>query len=130
MTHKEVTGGAKEKQYGAKGQQGDKKKHTSGKHDRTHHGRSSEHRGGSGKGNWGKVGDELEVKILGLDPKNRTITLSAKSREIDDEQEAHREYQVQGETRAGATTLGDLIKAQMDADDDHDGSEEVSPTEQ
>ena len=76
------------------------------------------------------IGDELEVKILGLDPKNRTITLSAKSREIDDEQEAHREYQVQGEPRAGATTLGDLIKAQMDADDDHDGSEEVSPTEQ
>ena len=76
------------------------------------------------------IGDELEVKILGLDPKNRTITLSAKSREIDDEQEAHREYQVQGEPRAGATTLGDLIKAQMDADDDQDGSEEVSPTEQ
>ena len=76
------------------------------------------------------IGDELEVKVLGLDPKNRTITLSAKSREIDDEQEAHREYQVQGETRAGATTLGDLIKAQMDADDDQDGSEEVSPTEQ
>jgi len=76
------------------------------------------------------IGDELEVKILGLDPKNRTITLSAKSREIDDEQEAHREYQVQGEPRAGATTLGDLIKAQMDADDDLDGSEEVSPTEQ
>ena len=76
------------------------------------------------------IGDELEVKILGLDSKNRTITLSAKSREIDDEQEAHREYQVQGEPRAGATTLGDLIKAQMDADDDQDGSEEVSPTEQ
>ena len=76
------------------------------------------------------IGDELEVKVLGLDPKNRTITLSAKSREIDDEQEAHREYQVQGEPRAGATTLGDLIKAQMDADDDQDGSEEVSPTEQ
>ena len=76
------------------------------------------------------IGDELEVKILGLDPKNRTITLSAKSREIDDEQEAHREHQVQGEPRAGATTLGDLIKAQMDADDDQDGSEEVSPTEQ
>ena len=76
------------------------------------------------------IGDELEVKILGLDPKNRMITLSAKSREIDDEQEAHREYQVQGDARAGATTLGDLIKAQMDADDDLDGSEEVSPTEQ
>ncbi|HIM36227.1 MAG TPA: 30S ribosomal protein S1 [Pseudomonadales bacterium] len=76
------------------------------------------------------IGDKLEVKIFGLDRKNRAITLSAKSREIDDEQEAHREYQVQGDARAGATTLGDLIKAQMDVDDDHDGSEEVSPTEE
>ena len=75
------------------------------------------------------IGDELEVKILGLDRKNRAITLSAKSREIDDEQEAHREYQVQGDARAGATTLGDLIKEKMDANDDQDGSEEVSPTE-
>ena len=75
------------------------------------------------------IGDELEVKILGLDRKNRTITLSAKSREIDDEQEAHREYQVQGDARAGATTLGDLIKEKMDANDDQDGSDEESPTE-
>jgi len=76
------------------------------------------------------IGDELEVKILGLDRKNRAITLSAKSREIDDEQEAHREYQVQGDARAGATTLGDLIKEKMDANDDQDGSDEESPTEQ
>ncbi len=75
------------------------------------------------------IGDELEVKILGLDRKNRAITLSAKSREIDDEQEAHREYQVQGDARAGATTLGDLIKEKMDANDDRDGSDEESPTE-
>ena len=76
------------------------------------------------------IGDELEVKILGLDRKNRTITLSAKSREIDDEQEAHREYQEQDDARAGAATLGDLIKAQMDSDDDDDGSEEESRTEE
>ena len=76
------------------------------------------------------IGDELEVKILGLDPKNRTITLSAKSREIDDEQEAHREYQEQDDARAGTATLGDLIKAQMDSDDDDDGSEEESRTEE
>jgi plasminogen activator inhibitor 1 RNA-binding protein len=62
-SHKEVTGGAKEKQYGAKGQQGDKKKHTSGKHDRSHHGKSSDHKGGAGKGNWGKAGDELNAKM-------------------------------------------------------------------
>ena len=72
------------------------------------------------------IGDELEVKISGLDRKNRTITLSAKSREIDDEQEAHREYQEQDDARAGTATLGDLIKAQMDSDDDNDGSEEQS----
>ncbi|MCH2336656.1 MAG: 30S ribosomal protein S1 [Pseudomonadales bacterium] len=75
------------------------------------------------------IGDELEVKISGLDRKNRTITLSAKSREIDDEQEAHREYQEQDDARAGTATLGDLIKAQMDSDDDNDGSEEQSSTQ-
>ncbi|GIS69212.1 MAG: 30S ribosomal protein S1 [Gammaproteobacteria bacterium] len=75
------------------------------------------------------IGDELEVKISGLDRKNRTITLSAKSREIDDEQEAHREYQEQDDARAGTATLGDLIKAQMDSDDDNDGSEEESSTQ-
>ncbi len=75
------------------------------------------------------IGDELEVKILGLDRKNREITLSAKSREIDDEKEVHREYQEQDEARPGATTLGALIKAQMDSDDDEDEAEEVSPTE-
>jgi hypothetical protein len=36
---------------------------------------------------------------------------------------------VQDDARAGATTLGDLIKAQMGADDDHEESEEESPTE-
>ena len=41
--------------------QGDKKKHTSAKHDRTHGGKSSEHKGGAGKGNWGKAGDELDA---------------------------------------------------------------------
>ena len=75
------------------------------------------------------IGDELEAKISGLDRKNRTITLSAKSREIDDEQEAHREYQEQDDARAGTATLGDLIKAQMDSDDDNDGSEEESSTQ-
>ena len=75
------------------------------------------------------IGDELEAKISGLDRKNRTITLSAKSREIDDEQEAHREYQEQDDARAGTATLGDLIKAQMDSDDDNDGSEEQSSTQ-
>ena len=75
------------------------------------------------------IGDELEVKILGLDRKNRTITLSAKSREIDDEQEAHRDYQELDDARAGTATLGDLIKAQMESDDDDDVPEEDSGTE-
>ena len=76
------------------------------------------------------IGDELEVKILGLDRKNRTITLSAKSREIDDEQEAHRDYQELDDARAGTATLGDLIKAQMESDDDDDVPEEDSGTEE
>ena len=76
------------------------------------------------------IGDELEVKILRIDRKNRTITLSAKSREIDEEQEAHRDYQDQVDARARTATLGDLIKAQMDPDNDNDGPEEDSRTEE
>ena len=49
-----------------------------------------------------------------MDRKNRTIGLSIKAKDIDDEREAVREHRRQETERAGAATLGDLIKAQMD----------------
>ena len=60
------------------------------------------------------VGEELEVKIISIDRKNRTIGLSLKAKEIEDEREAVREHRKQETERSNAATLGDLIKAQME----------------
>jgi len=60
------------------------------------------------------VGDEIEVKIVSVDRKNRSIGLSIKAKDIQDERKAVREHQRQEEERDGPGTLGDLIKAQMD----------------
>jgi len=66
------------------------------------------------------AGDEVTVKIVSVDRKNRTIGLSIKAREKDDERTAHREYQESQTERPGPTTLGDLIKAQMEGGSDED----------
>ena len=58
-------------------------------------------------------GQEIEVKIVSVDRKNRVIGLSVKARKIDEERTAVREHRHQEGARAGASTLGDLIKAQM-----------------
>lgn len=59
-------------------------------------------------------GDEIDVKIIGVDRKNRVISLSIKALEIEDEQEAVREYQERADEPAQPTTLGDLIKQQQE----------------
>jgi small subunit ribosomal protein S1 len=64
------------------------------------------------------AGDDLEVKIISVDRKNRTIGLSIKAKDIEDERQAVRDHQRQETDRPGAQTLGDLIKAQMDKGDD------------
>ncbi len=56
-----------------------------------------------------KVGDEVEAKFVGVDKKNRTITLSIKSKDSDEEAEAIKDYRSGGAT----TTLGDILKEQM-----------------
>ena len=60
------------------------------------------------------VGDEIEVKIVSVDRKNRSIGLSIKAKDIQDEREAVREHQRQEEERGGPGPLGDLLTAQMD----------------
>jgi small subunit ribosomal protein S1 len=60
------------------------------------------------------VGDDVEVKIISIDRKNRTIGLSIKAKDIDDERAAVREHRSRETDRPGTATLGDLIKAQMD----------------
>jgi len=58
-----------------------------------------------------KVGDEVEAKFLGVDRKNRTISLSIKAKDQDEEQAAIKGY---ARESAGATTLGDLLREQME----------------
>src|SRR6187402_447194 len=61
-----------------------------------------------------KVGDEVEAKIIAVDRKNRSINLSVKSKDVEEEKTALKDHSTkQTEQAAPATTLGDLIKAQM-----------------
>ncbi len=58
-----------------------------------------------------KEGDEIEAKFLGVDRKNRTISLSIKAKDEADEKAAIKSYGAS--PKAGAATLGDLLKEQM-----------------
>jgi len=64
------------------------------------------------------VGDEIEVKIISVDRKNRAIGLSIKSKDVDEERTAVRDHRRQESDRPAPTTLGDLIKAQMEQSND------------
>jgi small subunit ribosomal protein S1 len=58
------------------------------------------------------VGDELEAKFMGVDKKSKSITLSIKAKDQDDEAEAMKGY-----TQAASNampTLGDIFKEQME----------------
>jgi len=60
-----------------------------------------------------KVGDEVEAKIIAVDRKNRSINLSVKSKDVEEEKAAMKELSSKQSDQASPTTLGDLIKAQM-----------------
>jgi len=57
-----------------------------------------------------KEGQAIEAKFMGVDRKNRSISLSIKAKDVDEEQAAIKSY-----SRGAATgaTLGDLLKDQM-----------------
>ena len=59
-----------------------------------------------------KAGDEVEAKIIAVDRKNRSISLSVKSKDVEDEKAAIKELSNK-QAEAAPATLGDLIKAQM-----------------
>lgn len=61
-----------------------------------------------------KEGDELEALVLGVDRKRRAVTLSVKAMESADEAAALEEYG--SENESSRTTLGDLLKEQLDSD--------------
>jgi len=60
------------------------------------------------------VGDEVEAKFTGMSRKDRTLTLSIKAKDSQEETDAVKEY---SNVDTGATTLGDLLKEQMDQND-------------
>jgi len=59
-----------------------------------------------------KVGDELEAKFIGVDRKTRSISLSVKAKEVHEEAEAVQNYR--SEQPTSGTSLGDLLKEQID----------------
>ncbi len=58
-----------------------------------------------------KEGEELEVKITAIDRKKRTINLSIKAKDSDDEQATVKEYAPES---GGGAKLGDLLKEHLD----------------
>ena len=64
-----------------------------------------------------KVGDELEAKVINVDRKSRQLNLSIRAREMDEEKTALRELREQEAAQSGPSTIGDLIKAQMESQD-------------
>ena len=61
-----------------------------------------------------KEGDEVEAKIINIDRKSRVFNLSVKSKDVEDEKDAMRELRKQESEAAGPTTIGDLIRQQME----------------
>jgi len=58
-----------------------------------------------------KVGDEVEAKFVGVDRKTRSISLSIKAKEVHEEAEAVQNYR--SEQPTSGTSLGDLLKEQI-----------------
>ncbi|WP_255347014.1 30S ribosomal protein S1 [Thioalkalivibrio sp. AKL19] len=61
-----------------------------------------------------KVGDTVEARFMGVDKKTRAISLSIKAKDRAEEAEMVSDY---GSNAGSGTTLGDLLKEQMDKND-------------
>jgi small subunit ribosomal protein S1 len=61
------------------------------------------------------VGDEIEAKFVSLDRKSRTLSLSVRAKDDAELAEALKEYK-QSNASSGTTSLGDLLKEQLDQD--------------
>jgi len=59
-----------------------------------------------------KVGDEIEAKFIGVDKKNKSITLSIKAKDQEEEAAVIKGYSQQ--STSGMPTLGDIFKEQME----------------
>jgi small subunit ribosomal protein S1 len=65
-----------------------------------------------------KVGDDIEAKFLGVDRKTRSISLSIKAKEVSEEAEAVQSYRSEQGAPTAGTSLGELLKAQINSDRD------------
>ncbi len=61
-----------------------------------------------------KAGEEIEARIISVDRKNRNISLSIKAKDQAEEKQAIKELRKQEAEESTPTTIGDLIKAQME----------------
>tara|TARA_Y100000590_G_scaffold122628_1_gene140459 strand:- start:3080 stop:4753 length:1674 start_codon:yes stop_codon:yes gene_type:complete len=62
-----------------------------------------------------KIDEELEAKVISIDKKTRSISLSIKAKEEQDEKIALDSYQSDSSAiSSGSTTLGELLKEKMD----------------
>ena len=61
-----------------------------------------------------KEGDPIEAKIINVDRKNRSISLSIKAKDVAEEKTAMQNLNKQQTSVDGPTTIGDLIKQQME----------------
>ena len=63
-----------------------------------------------------KEGEAIEARFMGMDRKNRRISLSIKAKDAADEAEALQDYGRASTASAATPTLGDLFKEQMEDD--------------
>ena len=63
-----------------------------------------------------KEGETIEAKFMGVDRKNRSITLSVKAKDMEEEKAAIATYS--SDAGAGTTAFGELLKDQLDANKD------------
>lgn len=64
-----------------------------------------------------KEGDEIEAKVMNLDRKNRTLSLSVKAKDAQDQAEAIKKY-TRSSKKDGTATLGDLLKEKISSKDE------------
>jgi small subunit ribosomal protein S1 len=65
-----------------------------------------------------KAGDQIEAKFTGLDRKSRLVSLSVKAKEVHEEAAAVQSYKSDTATGGSGTSLGDLLKEQIEGDSD------------
>jgi len=63
-------------------------------------------------------GDEVEAKITGMDRKNRSVFLSIKAKDQEEETEALRDYTASSDSGAATTNFGELLKEKMGSNSD------------